>query len=79
VQEIVMSSSSARLSTPEGPVSVSGVPNLPARFTNTLTSRYIGTGELCLHAVIGSEGPLLLLVHLARDRVTASELHRWAE
>ncbi len=53
VREILMSSSSAPLSTPEGPVSVSGAPNLPAGFTDTFTSRYINTGELRLHAVIG--------------------------
>jgi hypothetical protein len=51
--------------TPEGPgsVSVSGAPNLPAGFTDTFTSRYIDAGELRLHAVIGGEGPPLLLVH----------------
>ena len=48
---------------PEGPGSVSGAPNLPAGFTDTFTSRYIDTGELRLHAVIGGEGPPLLLVH----------------
>ena len=58
-----MSSSSAPLSTPEGPGSVSGAPNLPAGFTDTFTSRYIDTGELRLHAVIGGDGPPLLLVH----------------
>src|SRR5215203_5121446 len=58
-----MSSSSAPLSTPEGPGSVSGAPNLPAGFTDTFTSRYIDTGEMRLHAVIGGEGPPLLLVH----------------
>ena len=35
---------STSLSTPEGPGSVSGAPNLPARFTDTFTSRYIDTG-----------------------------------
>jgi pimeloyl-ACP methyl ester carboxylesterase len=58
-----MSSSSAPRSTPEDPGSVSGAPNLPAGFTDTFTSRYIATGELRLHAVIGGEGPPLLLVH----------------
>ena len=58
-----MSSSPAPLPTPEGPGSVSGAPNLPAGFTDTFTSRYIDTGELRLHAVIGGEGPPLLLVH----------------
>ncbi len=58
-----MSSSSTHLPTPEGPGSVSGAPNLPAGFTDTFTSRYIDTGELRQHAVIGGEGPPLLLVH----------------
>src|SRR6516164_6650819 len=50
-------------STPEGPGSVSGAPNLPAGFTGTFTSRYVDTGELRLHAVTGGEAPPLLLVH----------------
>src|SRR6516164_10430411 len=56
---IVMTSPSS----PEGPGSVSGAPNLPAGFTGTFTSRYVDTGELRLHAVTGGEGPPLLLVH----------------
>jgi pimeloyl-ACP methyl ester carboxylesterase len=63
VKEILMSSSSAPGSTPEGPGAVSGAPNLPAGFTDTFTSRYIDTGELRQHAVIGGDGPPLLLVH----------------
>ena len=54
-----MSSSSS----PEGPGSASGAPGLPAGFTDTFSSRYIDTGQLRLHAVIGGEGPPLLLVH----------------
>ena len=50
-------------STPEGPGSVSGAPDLPEGFTGTFTSRYIDTGELRQHAVIGGNGPPLLLVH----------------
>jgi len=38
-------------STPEGPGSVSGAPNLPAGFTDTFTSRYVDTGELRLHVL----------------------------
>jgi pimeloyl-ACP methyl ester carboxylesterase len=63
VKEILVSSSSAPLSTPEGPDSVSGAPNLPAGFTDRFTSRYIDTGELRQHAVIGGDAPPLLLVH----------------
>jgi pimeloyl-ACP methyl ester carboxylesterase len=50
-----MSASSAPPSTPEGPGSVSGAPNLPAGFTDTFTSRYVDTGQLRLPAVIGRE------------------------
>jgi pimeloyl-ACP methyl ester carboxylesterase len=48
---------------PEGPGSVSGAPNLPEGFTDTFTSRYINAGDVRMHAVIGGEGPPLLLVH----------------
>ena len=58
---MLMSSSAA--TTPEGPGSASGAPNLPAGFTDTFTSRYIDTGDLRLHAVTGGDGPPLLLVH----------------
>src|SRR5215204_1531123 len=58
-----MSPSSTRLPTPEGPGSVSGAPHLPEGFTDTFTSRYIDTGGLRQHAVIGGEGPPLLLIH----------------
>ena len=50
-------------STPEGPGSVSGAPNLPPGFADTFSSRYVDTGALRLHAVIGGDGPPLLLVH----------------
>ena len=58
-----MSSSSAPLSTPEGPGSVSQAPQLPAGFTDTFTSRYVDAGGLRQHVVIGGDGPPLLLVH----------------
>ena len=48
--------------TAEGPGSVSEAPNLPEGFTDTFTSRYVDTGELRQHGVIG-DGPPLLLVH----------------
>jgi pimeloyl-ACP methyl ester carboxylesterase len=38
-------------------------PELPPGFGETFTSRFIDTGEVRLHAVIGGEGPPLLLVH----------------
>jgi pimeloyl-ACP methyl ester carboxylesterase len=50
-------------STPEGPGSVSGAPNLPDGFIGTFSSRYIDTGELRQHVVTGGDGPPLLLVH----------------
>jgi pimeloyl-ACP methyl ester carboxylesterase len=49
--------------TPEGPGSVSGAANLPTGFADTFASRYVDIGELRLHAVVGGEGPPLLLVH----------------
>ena len=49
--------------TPHGPGSASGAPGLPEGFTDTFTSRYIPTGGLRQHAVIGGDGPPLLLVH----------------
>jgi pimeloyl-ACP methyl ester carboxylesterase len=49
--------------TPEGPGSVSGAPNLPEGFADTFTSRFVDVGDLHLHAVIGGEGPPLLLIH----------------
>jgi pimeloyl-ACP methyl ester carboxylesterase len=50
-------------STPEGPGSVSGAPNLPEGFTATFTSRYVDAGGLRQHVVTGGEGPPLLLIH----------------
>src|SRR5215217_3987064 len=61
-----MSSSSTHLPTPEGPGSVSGAPNLPEGFTDTFTSRYVNAGGLRQHAVIGGDGPPLLLVYAWR-------------
>jgi pimeloyl-ACP methyl ester carboxylesterase len=62
-KEIAMSTSSTRLSTPEGRGSVSGAPSLPVEFTDTFTSQFINVGQVRLHAVIGGDGPPLLLVH----------------
>jgi pimeloyl-ACP methyl ester carboxylesterase len=47
----------------EGTGAVSGAPNLPEGFTDTFTSRYIDAGDVRLHAVIGGDGPPLLLIH----------------
>src|SRR4051812_657591 len=58
-----MRAQSNGLPIPEGPGSVSGAPNLPSGFTDTFASRYVDTGELRLHVVIGGDGPPLLLVH----------------
>jgi pimeloyl-ACP methyl ester carboxylesterase len=62
-KEIVMSSTSTAMPTPEGPGSVSGAPNLAAGFADTFTGRYVDTGDVRLHAVIGGDGPPLLLIH----------------
>jgi pimeloyl-ACP methyl ester carboxylesterase len=47
----------------EGRGSVSGAPNLPDGFADTFTSRYVDSGEVRLHAVIGGDGPPVLLIH----------------
>ena len=48
--------------TPEGLLRF-GAPNLLDGFTDTFTSRYVDARELRMHAVIGGEGPPLVLVH----------------
>jgi pimeloyl-ACP methyl ester carboxylesterase len=58
-----MSSVATRLPVAEGPGSVAHAPNLPEGFADTFASRYVDTGRLRLHAVIGGDGPPLLLVH----------------
>jgi len=50
-------------SIPDGPGSASGAPNLPDGFADTFRSRYVDAGDLRLHAVIGGDGPPLLLIH----------------
>jgi pimeloyl-ACP methyl ester carboxylesterase len=55
--------SSFSMPAPEGPGSVSAAPDLPQGFANTFTSRYVDAGDVRLHAVIGGEGPPLLLIH----------------
>jgi pimeloyl-ACP methyl ester carboxylesterase len=56
-------SSSSSPPVPDGPGSVSQAPNLPEGFTETFASRYVDTGEVRLHAVVGGDGPPLLLIH----------------
>ena len=48
---------------PEGAGSASGAPNLPDGFNEIFTSRYVEAGDVRLHAVIGGDGPPLLLIH----------------
>jgi pimeloyl-ACP methyl ester carboxylesterase len=55
--------SASALPTPEGPGSVSGAPNLSTGFADTFSSRFVDTGDVRLHAVIGGDGPPLLLIH----------------
>jgi pimeloyl-ACP methyl ester carboxylesterase len=52
-----------RLPVAAGPGSVSHAPHLPKGFTRTFTSRSIKTNGVRLHAVIGGDGPPLLLIH----------------
>jgi pimeloyl-ACP methyl ester carboxylesterase len=58
-----MSTTVPEQAVPQGPGSVSGAPNLPEGFADTFSSRYVGTGKVRLHAVVGGEGPPLLLIH----------------
>jgi pimeloyl-ACP methyl ester carboxylesterase len=58
-----MSTDTTRPQAPEGPGSASGAPNLPAGFTETFTSRFVQSRDVRLHAVIGGDGPPLLLIH----------------
>jgi pimeloyl-ACP methyl ester carboxylesterase len=53
----------SKLDSPRGPGSVSAAPNLPEGFANSFASHLIGTGQVRLHAVIGGQGPPLLLIH----------------
>ena len=55
--------STTQLPIAEGRGSVSQAPNLPDGFTDTFSSRFVDIGELRLHAVIGGDGPPLLLIH----------------
>jgi len=52
-----------KVAAPSGPGSVSGAPGLPKGFSKTFTSRFVKAGGLRQHAVIGGEGPPLLLIH----------------
>jgi len=47
----------------DGPGSVSEAPHLAEGFEDPFTSRFVHTGEVRLHAVIGGDGPPLLRVH----------------
>jgi pimeloyl-ACP methyl ester carboxylesterase len=58
-----MPSTTLALPVPSGVASVAGAPGLPDGFTDTFSGIYVDTGELRLHAVVGGNGPPLLLVH----------------
>jgi len=58
-----MQSPASTLPVADGPGSASDAPNLPAGFTDTFSSRFVDTGDVRLHAVIGGDGPPLLLIH----------------
>jgi pimeloyl-ACP methyl ester carboxylesterase len=63
LKETVMSSATIPYPAADDTAAASGAPNLPAGFTDTFTSRYVDAGDVRLHAVIGGNGPPLLLVH----------------
>lgn len=50
------------IDSPTGLGSVTGVPHLPEGFTDTFRSRFVDANGIQLHAVIGGEGPALLLM-----------------
>ena len=56
-------SSTSTQTDPTGPGSTSQAPNLPSGFTDTFTSRYVQANGIRQHAVVGGDGPALLLVH----------------
>ncbi len=59
-----MTTAVTQLPVADGRGSVSEAPNLPDGFADTFTSRYVDIGGgLRLHAVIGGDGPPLLLIH----------------
>lgn len=58
-----MTPGSSALSVPEGPGTSSGAPALPAGFSDTFISRFVEAGDVRLHAVVGGDGPPLLLIH----------------
>jgi pimeloyl-ACP methyl ester carboxylesterase len=60
---VASKSSADRVPVAHGPGSVSQAPRLPSGFTDTFTSRYVKSGDVRLHAVIGGDGPPLLLIH----------------
>lgn len=57
-----MSTTAQRLAPTDAPGSVSRAPKLPAGFTDTFASYLVDTGGVRLHAVVGGDGPPLLLV-----------------
>jgi pimeloyl-ACP methyl ester carboxylesterase len=46
-----------------GPGSVAQAPELPPRFAETFSSRFVQTAGLRQHAVVGGNGPAVLLIH----------------
>src|SRR5262245_32345599 len=63
VLTVSLSTANASSAIPAGPGSVLGAPDLPAGFSDTFTSRYVDAGDVRLHAVIGGDGPPVLLIH----------------
>ena len=57
-----MSTTGQRLRQTDAPGSVTRAPQLPAGFTDTFSSYLVSAGDVRLHAVIGGDGPPVLLV-----------------
>jgi pimeloyl-ACP methyl ester carboxylesterase len=58
-----MATDTTRFPVADGAGSVSQAPQLPQGFTETFSGLFIETGGLRHHAVVGGDGPPLLLVH----------------
>jgi len=57
-----VSTTGQRLRQTDAPGSVTRAPQLPAGFTDTFSSYLVSAGDVRLHAVIGGDGPPVLLV-----------------
>jgi pimeloyl-ACP methyl ester carboxylesterase len=60
---LVMPTDLTRYAVADGPGTVAQAPDLPSGFAETFSSRIIETNGLRQHAVVGGDGPAVLLIH----------------